>query len=40
MLYLWNNHITDISIIELMDVMEDNFIQLNYLGLTDNPFTD
>jgi Ran GTPase-activating protein (RanGAP) involved in mRNA processing and transport len=35
-LHLWNNHLTDISLSEFMDMLEDNTISLDYLGLSDN----
>lgn len=35
-LHLWNNHLTDVSLMEFMDMLEDNTICLEYMGLADN----
>jgi hypothetical protein len=39
-LQLWNNYLTEFSLVELVQVVESNELELNYLGLNDNDIKD
>ncbi|KAM3131593.1 hypothetical protein pb186bvf_016257 [Paramecium bursaria] len=39
-LHLWNNHLTDLSVLELIEAVEKYDISLTYCSLSDNPIED
>ena len=39
-LHLWNNHLTDLAVLELLEAVEKYDISLTYCSLSDNPIED
>lgn len=39
-LHLWNNHLTDKALLQLVEVLDNNSIALTYLGISDNNIVD